>query len=141
METRHHNGVTVIGLGPMGQAMAGAFLKQGYEVTVWNRTSSKADELAAQGAFKATTPEEALAANPLAILSLTDYDAMYAILESAQGGLNGKVIVNLSSDTPAKARQAATCWRVMGPCSSPVACRFRLPESEVRAHLPSTAAQ
>ncbi len=107
METGHHKGVTVIGLGPMGQAMAGTFLKQGYEVTVWNRTLSKADELAAQGALKALTVEEALAANPLAILSLTDYDAMYAILESAQGSLHGKVIVNLSSDTPAKARQAA----------------------------------
>lgn len=107
LETGHHKGVTVIGLGPMGQAMAGTFLKQGYEVTVWNRTLSKADELAAQGALKALTVEEALAANPLAILSLTDYDAMYAILESAQGSLHGKVIVNLSSDTPAKARQAA----------------------------------
>ena len=30
--------VTVIGLGPMGQAMARALLAGGHPVTVWNRT-------------------------------------------------------------------------------------------------------
>lgn len=99
--------VTVIGLGPMGQAMAGAFLERGYMVTVWNRTPGKADELVGKGAVRASTVNEALAANELVILSLTDYDVMYAILEPAAEQLSGKVFVNLSSDTPQKARQAA----------------------------------
>ncbi|MCY9670679.1 NAD(P)-binding domain-containing protein [Paenibacillus alginolyticus] len=47
--------VTVIGLGPMGQAMATAFLEHGYKVTVWNRTSSKADELVTKGAVKSSS--------------------------------------------------------------------------------------
>ncbi|MEV4184161.1 NAD(P)-binding domain-containing protein, partial [Streptosporangium canum] len=42
--------VTVIGLGPMGQAMADAYLDGGYEVTVWNRTAGRADRLVARGA-------------------------------------------------------------------------------------------
>ncbi|WP_058046413.1 NAD(P)-dependent oxidoreductase [Streptomyces roseifaciens] len=99
--------VTVIGLGPMGQAMAGAYLDAGYEVTVWNRTAAKADALAARGAHRAAGVEEALAANGLVVLSLTDYDAMYALLEPAAGSLAGRVLVNLSSDTPERAREAA----------------------------------
>ncbi|PGD63562.1 6-phosphogluconate dehydrogenase, partial [Bacillus toyonensis] len=83
--------VTVIGLGPMGQAMAGVFLEQGYSVTVWNRTSSKADQLVARGAIRVSTVNEALAANELVILSLTDYNVMYSILEPASENLFGKV--------------------------------------------------
>ncbi|MFC9947010.1 NAD(P)-dependent oxidoreductase [Streptomyces pratensis] len=99
--------VTVIGLGPMGQAMVGAFLDRGYDVTVWNRTASRADALVARGAVLAPTVKEALASNELVILSLTDYGAMYAALEPAAAALTGRTLVNLSSDTPEKARTAA----------------------------------
>ncbi|MFI1016142.1 NAD(P)-dependent oxidoreductase [Streptomyces sp. NPDC020965] len=99
--------VTVIGLGPMGHAMVRAFLARGVEVTVWNRTASKADGLVAGGAVLAPSVEEALAANELVILSLTDYAAMYALLEPAIAALPGRVIANLSSDTPERAREAA----------------------------------
>ncbi|MFG2557039.1 NAD(P)-dependent oxidoreductase [Streptomyces sp. NPDC048581] len=99
--------VTVIGLGPMGHAMAVAFLDNGHPVTVWNRTASRADDLVAKGAASASTPAAALSAGELVVLSLTDYDAMYAILEPATHALSGKVVVNLSSDTPEKAREAA----------------------------------
>ncbi|SEK96578.1 3-hydroxyisobutyrate dehydrogenase [Paenibacillus sp. cl141a] len=101
------NSVTIIGLGPMGQAMARTYLSHGHEVTLWNRTAGKADELVELGAVRAVTIEEALNANELVILSLTDYDAMYAILENAADILAGKVFVNLSSDTPENARKAA----------------------------------
>ncbi|ARX85046.1 MULTISPECIES: NAD(P)-dependent oxidoreductase [Streptomyces] len=99
--------VTVIGLGPMGQAMAAAYLDRGYEVTVWNRTPSRADALVARGAKPAETTEEALAANELVILSLIDYDAMYTAFAGAEHAVAGRVLVNLSSDTPEKARAAA----------------------------------
>jgi 3-hydroxyisobutyrate dehydrogenase-like beta-hydroxyacid dehydrogenase len=99
--------VTVIGLGPMGHAIVEAFLADGRRVTVWNRTASKADALVERGAVRAATVEDALSANELVVLSLTDYDAVYAILEPAAGALQGRVLANLTSDTPAKARQAA----------------------------------
>ncbi|KAB7845063.1 NAD(P)-dependent oxidoreductase [Streptomyces mobaraensis] len=99
--------VTVIGLGPMGKAMAHAFLKQGHAVTVWNRTASKADELVAAGAVLAPSVERALSVNELVVLSMTDYDAVYAVLEQAPHAVRGRVIVNLSSDTPERAREAA----------------------------------
>lgn len=108
--------VTVIGLGPMGQAMARVLMAEGHPVTVWNRTAARADALVAQGARRAATPGEAVAAADLVILSLTDYQAMYDILDGpdgvAAGGagrdpLAGKVLVNLSSDTPDRTREAA----------------------------------
>jgi len=99
--------VTVIGLGPMGRAMAAAFLDRGYAVTLWNRTASRADALVARGAVLAPSAEEALAANDVVILSLTDYAAVYEVLEPAATALSGRVLVNLSSDTPEQARAAA----------------------------------
>ncbi|GLI03947.1 NAD(P)-dependent oxidoreductase [Phytohabitans aurantiacus] len=99
--------VTVIGLGPMGRAMVGAFLDNGHAVTVWNRTESKADDLVARGAVRADTIQAALAANELVVLSLTDYAAVYDVLGSATTALAGRVLVNLSSDTPDQARTAA----------------------------------
>ncbi|MFJ9694426.1 NAD(P)-dependent oxidoreductase [Kitasatospora sp. NPDC101183] len=99
--------VTVIGLGPMGQAMAGAFLDAGHAVTVWNRTAARADELVARGAELAADAEAAVAANELVVLSLTDYDAVFAVLESVEAAVAGRVFANLSSDTPERARRAA----------------------------------
>ncbi|MFT7836475.1 NAD(P)-binding domain-containing protein [Saccharothrix sp. BKS2] len=97
--------LTFIGLGPMGQAMVDRFLAAGHPVTAWNRTASRADGVVARGATRAATAAEAVAANRLVILSLTDYGAMYAVLAGAD--LAGRVVVNLSSDTPDETLKAA----------------------------------
>jgi 3-hydroxyisobutyrate dehydrogenase-like beta-hydroxyacid dehydrogenase len=99
--------VTVIGLGPMGRAMAEALLRTGHSVTVWNRTASRAGPLLAAGARLAPTPSAALAASELVLISLTDYQAMWDVLEEASDGLEGRTLVNLSSDTPERTREAA----------------------------------
>ncbi|MFI5843079.1 NAD(P)-dependent oxidoreductase [Catenuloplanes sp. NPDC051500] len=100
--------ITVVGLGPMGRAMAGALLRAGHPVTVWNRTPARADELVLAGATRAAGPADAVTASPLTILSLTDYPAMYDILGGLPAGaLAGRDLVNLSSDTPAASRAAA----------------------------------
>lgn len=106
--------VTIIGAGPMGQAMATTWLRSGHPVTVWNRTPGRADPLVAAGATLAPTAAAALAASQLIVLSLTEYQAMYDILEpvladrSHPDPLAGKTLVNLSSDTPDATRAAAT---------------------------------
>lgn len=45
--------VTVVGLGSMGRALAGAFAGAGHPTTVWNRTPAKAAPLVAKGAVHA----------------------------------------------------------------------------------------
>jgi 3-hydroxyisobutyrate dehydrogenase-like beta-hydroxyacid dehydrogenase len=99
--------ITVIGLGPMGQAMVKAFLEAGVEVTVWNRTAAKADAMVELGAERAATVAEALDANELIVVSLTHYQAMYDVLGQATDHLAGKVIANLSSDSPENTRKGA----------------------------------
>ncbi|MFE0136955.1 NAD(P)-dependent oxidoreductase [Streptomyces sp. NPDC059037] len=99
--------VTVIGLGLMGQALAGAFLKAGHPTTVWNRTASKADQLVAGGALLAPTVDAALKASPLTIICVTDYQAMRELLGPDEVDLDGTMLINLTSGDSAQAREAA----------------------------------
>ncbi|CAM5653704.1 3-sulfolactaldehyde reductase [Streptomyces violaceorubidus] len=105
--TSRNTPVSVIGLGPMGQAIAHTLLTAGHPVTVWNRTASRADDVVNAGATHAKTPREAVEASDLLLLSLTDYQAMYDILDDATEALAGRTLVNLSSDTPDRTREAA----------------------------------
>ncbi|MEV0245337.1 NAD(P)-binding domain-containing protein [Nocardia sp. NPDC050712] len=97
--------VTVLGLGLMGRALAGAFLKAGHTTTVWNRTAAKADDLVAQGARPAPTVTEAVRAGSVTLLCLTDYPAVYELL--AEADLAGATLINLTSGSSAQARAAA----------------------------------
>ena len=99
--------ITVIGLGPMGQAMVRTLLAAGHPVTVWKRTPSRADGLVAEGAVLGATAAEAVAASDVVVLSLTDYAAMYDVLGPVTAALRGRTVVNLSSDTPGTTRVAA----------------------------------
>ncbi|MEV5892835.1 NAD(P)-dependent oxidoreductase [Nonomuraea fuscirosea] len=99
--------MTVIGLGLMGRALAGAFLKAGHRTTVWNRTPSKAGPLPAEGARLAPTVGEALRASSLTIICVTDYQAMYELLGASDAELDGTTLINLTSGDSAQARQAA----------------------------------
>lgn len=99
--------VTILGLGPMGQSLAGAFLKNGHRTTVWNRSAGKADSLIAQGAVLAHTAADAVAASPLVIVCVLNYDAVNTIVGSAGDALKGRTLVNLTADTPDRAREMA----------------------------------
>ncbi|BCJ59686.1 hypothetical protein Jiend_31080 [Micromonospora endophytica] len=99
--------VSVIGLGLMGRALAGALLAEGHPTTVWNRTAEKATDLVAQGARPADSVDAALASSPLVIVCVTDYDAVRALLTPVGAALDGRVVVNLTSGDSAVARGTA----------------------------------
>ncbi|GLZ77812.1 3-hydroxyisobutyrate dehydrogenase [Actinorhabdospora filicis] len=105
MSTPTTTPVTVLGLGRMGAALAAALVRAGHPTTVWNRTPGKAAALAADGATVASTAARAVAASPLVIVCLSDYDAVRAALAGAD--VDGRVLVNLSSGTSEGAREAA----------------------------------
>ncbi|MGW3725865.1 NAD(P)-dependent oxidoreductase [Streptomyces sp. NPDC000851] len=98
--------VTVLGLGPMGRALAGAFLGAGLRTTVWNRTPGRDGELVARGAITARSAEEAVAASELIVVCVVNYDAVDAVLrrDTVVEALKGRTVVNLSADTPDRAR-------------------------------------
>ncbi|MET8770842.1 NAD(P)-binding domain-containing protein [Streptomyces sp. NPDC004658] len=98
--------VTVLGLGPMGRALAGAFLTAGLPTTVWNRTPGKDRELTGRGAKAAGSAEEAVSASELTVVCVVNHDASDAILRRADvtRALKGRTVVNLTADTPERAR-------------------------------------
>ncbi|WBB63125.1 NAD(P)-binding domain-containing protein [Streptomyces sp. WMMC500] len=100
--------VAVLGLGLMGHALAAALLRAGHPTTVWNRTAAKADDLVAEGAARAATPAEALAAAPLVVACVTDYDALRTLLDPVEAAdLRGRTLVNLTTGTSAQAGDTA----------------------------------
>ncbi|MCW1823105.1 MULTISPECIES: NAD(P)-dependent oxidoreductase [Mycolicibacterium] len=92
--------VSVLGLGPMGQALAGALVAANLRTTVWNRTAAKADGLLARGALWADTPARAAAVADLILVNVVDQAAADSVLAAAGDALAGRVIVGLSSDIP-----------------------------------------
>ncbi|WP_067825449.1 NAD(P)-dependent oxidoreductase [Actinomadura kijaniata] len=102
--------VTVIGLGPMGRALAGAFVDAGVRTTVWNRTPGRDRELVERGAVRARSVEEAVAASELTVVCVVNYDAADAILrrDAVTAALKDRTVVNLTADTPGRARATAS---------------------------------
>ncbi|MFI0742573.1 NAD(P)-dependent oxidoreductase [Streptomyces sp. NPDC021100] len=99
--------VSVVGLGAMGAALAGAFLAAGHSTTVWNRTRDKALPLVARGAVEAASPGAAVGAAPLVVVCLSTYEAVREVLSPCAAGLAGRTLVNFTSGSPGHARDAA----------------------------------
>lgn len=89
----------------MGAALARTWLSAGHPMTVWNRTPSRAEPLAADGAKVAETAAEAVAANNLIVVCLLDDASVGEAL--ADVDISGKDLVNLTTSTPAQARARA----------------------------------
>ncbi|MGC4815306.1 NAD(P)-dependent oxidoreductase [Micromonospora sp. DT228] len=109
MSSYSEKSVTVLGLGPMGRALAGAFVDAGLKTTVWNRTPGRGRNLVERGAVAARSAEEAVAASGLTVVCVVNYDASDAILrgDAVTDALKGRTVVNLTADTPGRARDTA----------------------------------
>jgi 3-hydroxyisobutyrate dehydrogenase-like beta-hydroxyacid dehydrogenase len=73
-----------IGLGNMGRGMAANLVRAGFDVTVWNRTASRAADLVAAGAIAAAGPADASRA-PVVITMVADDRALEEVVFA--GGL------------------------------------------------------
>jgi 3-hydroxyisobutyrate dehydrogenase-like beta-hydroxyacid dehydrogenase len=73
-----------IGLGNMGRAMAQNLLQAGHNVTVWNRTASRADGLQKLGARVAATPGEC-ARTGIVITMLAEDSAVESVVFAENG--------------------------------------------------------
>ncbi len=74
---------------------------------MWNRTAAKADALTTQGAVLAPTVTDAVLASRLIIICVLNYDAVRSILSPATSALKGKTLINLTADSPERARDMA----------------------------------
>ncbi|MBW4022416.1 MAG: NAD(P)-dependent oxidoreductase [Proteobacteria bacterium] len=80
--------VGVIGMGPMGGAMARSLLRAGHKVTVFNRTRARAEALQADGATVAPSAAEAAARDAVITMLATD-EAVENMVFGADGVLAG----------------------------------------------------
>jgi 3-hydroxyisobutyrate dehydrogenase len=110
--------VGLIGLGLMGHPMGANLLKAGHELTVWNRTASRGDDLVAQGAKRAATPRDLAAASEVVITIVSDPPALESVLWGETGvfsGLRrGSVIIESSTVSPGLEKRAAAAAADLG---------------------------
>src|ERR1700676_2246088 len=98
-----------IGMGHMGSHMARRLLEAGYQLTVYDRTKERAQEVEQRGAHVAQTPR-ALAANcQVVMVCVTDDEAQHDVMFGPDGALAGthigSVIIDLSTVSPDASRR------------------------------------
>jgi len=101
--------IAVLGMGRMGQAVAGRLLDSGHDVVIWNRHTGKAPALVAKGAKEADTSADAVARADLAMTSLANDDAVRHVA-CGDGGIRSAlagdaVYVDVSTISPALSRE------------------------------------
>ncbi len=98
-----------VGLGNMGGRMAKRLLSRNYQMSVYNRTSSKTGEFAALGAAVAKTPRELAAASDVILVCVTNDQAQAQVMFGEDGVLagarEGSLIIDLSTVSPAASRR------------------------------------
>jgi 3-hydroxyisobutyrate dehydrogenase-like beta-hydroxyacid dehydrogenase len=100
-----------LGLGTIGEPIANNLRKAGHEVTVWNRTPSKADHIVSKGGKLARTPRECATGRDVVFTCVADEKALEAVLDGPEGLLaalkEGDVYVDMSTAGTKAARAAA----------------------------------
>lgn len=107
--------VAFIGIGAMGEPMAGNLLKKGLDVTiVKSRRPAPVDRLKEAGAKVAQTAAEAAAGADIAVLCLPTSKEVEASVLGAQGLLaamrEGSVVLDCSTSDPASTRRLAALF-------------------------------
>lgn len=74
-----------VGLGIMGHAMALNLVDAGFDVVVWNRTASKADDLVAAGAASVQSPAEVASQCDVVMVCVSDTPDVEAVVFGTAG--------------------------------------------------------
>src|ERR1700733_256582 len=102
-------------MGHMGHALAERLLESGHDVTVWNRTPHKADDLVARGVSEAGSPTRAAAGAEATFTSLADDSAVLAVVtgpDGAAASLGSGILCDASTVSPQTTSQL--CEAVAG---------------------------
>jgi 3-hydroxyisobutyrate dehydrogenase-like beta-hydroxyacid dehydrogenase len=101
--------IAFLGLGIMGRPMARNLAAAGFEVTVWNRTAERAEELAGEAQVSvAPTPAEASRAAEVTITMVPDSPEVEEVLfganAAADGMSEGHLAIDMSTIAPTASR-------------------------------------
>ena len=97
--------IAFLGTGLLGSGMVENLLRRGHQVTVWNRTASKARALAPLGADVAASPEEAVAGVERVHMALSDDAAVDGMLERLATSVGRAVVIDHTTTSPAATKQ------------------------------------
>jgi len=102
----------------MGKPMAGHLVKAGHNVTVYNRTASKAADLEKEGAAVASSPRECAAGKDVIITIVTDSPDVEAVVFGedgvAAGAKSGATLIDMSTISPDVTRDVAARLKEQG---------------------------
>ena len=106
------------GMGIMGRGMAANLVGAGQDVTVWNRTISRTEELAAMGASVAASPTALAAACDVIMICVSDTPDVEAVTLGEEGLIHGlgpgKLIVDHSSISASGTQLLAAAVEAVG---------------------------
>ncbi|MBC1938603.1 NAD(P)-dependent oxidoreductase [Listeria welshimeri] len=107
-----------VGTGVMGSSMASHLLEAGYDVFIYTRTKSKAEELLTKGAKWIDTPQ-ALAKKVDVLISMVGYPKDVEELYLGQNGFlknlsAGAVAIDMTTSSPVLAKKIAEAFREKG---------------------------
>lgn len=96
--------VGFVGLGIMGEPMAGHIRKAGYPLTVYNRTRSRTEAFAAQGVPVADSPASLAEQSDIVIVIVSDSPDVQEVIAGPSGILErirpGSTVVDMSTISP-----------------------------------------
>jgi len=110
--------VGFIGLGIMGMPMAHNLVKAGFEVIVYNRTTSKAEQMVSKGAKKVDSPKEVAEESSVVITIVSDTPDVESVILGENGVIEGikpdSVVIDMSTISPQATQKIATRLREKG---------------------------
>ena len=128
--------VGVVGLGPMGTALASALVTAGYEVTVWDRDRGKAATTAMIAASSAVDAAHVAAASDVVFTTLPDGAAVTEMVFAEKRGIlaglaEGAVLADMTTAGPALAARLDTEFTATGRRFLDAPVSGRAPEMSV----------
>ena len=99
-----------IGIGIMGNSMAGHLLSAGYKINVYNRTKSKTEAIVANGATWYDTPGEVAAHSDLIITMVgfpSDVEEVYFGVQGIIDSAKNAILIDMTTSSPSLARKIA----------------------------------
>ncbi len=103
--------VGFVGLGTMGSFMAANLIRSGFDLTVWNRTADRAEELVRLGAHEVRSPRHVAESSDVVISWRTDSpqveEVLFAERGLADGFAPGSLYIDCSTINPLKAQEFA----------------------------------
>jgi len=101
--------VGIIGTGMLGEAVGLHLLESGYNLSVFNRTKSKTENLAKKGALVVNTPKDVAVNSDLVITVVKDADSVKQVSFENDGILDGNhnelVVADMSTINPSSVKE------------------------------------